>query len=237
MQLASGEIVEVMVRHSEVLIGSPTPDKVKDYGHLVLELGSIFFCLLDLCKQPDREKMIGLLKTIMIILKSNNSHSKYALEILRWIMQQRCMLPEQSARQVFHQSFVNTKGRTNTHVPCDLVMEWQVRDEKRHIKHMISNKTESNILARSAALGGIEKISGHYDNVTNVRVRSKRHKTTSALEDERRIVEDLRKIRPFSHVQGRKFANFKNVPSTLLEKFDGFTFKSWFTKHKLLLTK
>ena len=62
-------------------------------------------------------------------------------------------------------------------------MEWQVRDEKCHIKHMISNKTKENILARSAALGFIEKIGQNYDKVTNVQVRSKKHKTACALED------------------------------------------------------
>ena len=173
------------VKVSEVVISTPKPDKIKDYANLVLELGTQFSLLLKLCKSPSREKMLPLLKMVMVTLKANNPLAKYPLELLRFFVLQYSLLSEKDARQMFHQCFVNTKGHANSYVPCDLVMEWQVRDQKRHIKHMFANKTESNILARTTALGGIEKIAKNYDIDAGVRQRSKGHKALSAAGDEK----------------------------------------------------
>jgi hypothetical protein len=233
-KLPGGETIKITIPRKEVVLGPVAPDKVKDYGHQVLELGTMYQHLLDLCKCPNREQLLALLKMLMITLKCNNNRSKYALEILRFLMQQYSLLPEKEARQTFHQLFVNTRGTFNAHIPCDLAMEWQVRDEKRHLKHMFSNKTTTNILARSSALGGIEKISQNFDEQANVRIRSKKHNHVSALADEARMIEDLRSVRPFQHSPGRKHTHFTQIESSVLQSFDGCKFKMWFDKHKLL---
>ena len=231
--LPGGQILSLPVKVSEVVISTPKPNGVKNYARLVLELGTQFLLLLKMCKTPIREKMLPLLKMILVTLKANNTHSKYALELLRFLVLQYSLLPEKDARQMFLQCFVNTTGRSDSYVPCDLVMEWQVRDQKRHIKHMFSNKTDENILARSTALGGIEKITDNYDKDAGVRQRSKGHRSVSAVGDEMEMIAGLRDLRPFKISPGRKgHEYFKSIKPTLTEYFDGADFHQWFFKHK-----
>ena len=232
MRLPDGTELPVKVPKQEMVFSQPKADKVKDYSHLVLESGTQFFHLLQQCKSPDRKVMLPLLKMLMMTLKCNNSMAKYPLEILRMLVQQYSLLSEQDAHQTFHQCFVNTKGKPNTHVPCDLVMEWSVRDEKRHIKHMVSNKNDDSVLQRSSALGGIERIAHNFDTKTGVRIRSKKHSEISSIPDEKKIIDDLRKIRPFKHDPGRKFEQFEKVVPSMLEHYKGHTFRTWFLKHK-----
>ena len=219
----------------EEILCPPEPNRIKDYAQLVLECGTQYMYLLKLCKSPDRDRMLGLLKMLMVTMKSNNNLAKYPLDILRMLVQQYSVFPQRQAHQTFYQTFVNTRGKADTYIPCDLAMEWAVRDEKRHVKHMVSNKTDSNILNRSSALGGIEKIACHFDIEEGTRDRSKRHSHLSALADEVRIIEDLRTIRPFkSTAEKRDHSKFKNIAPSMLQHFDGYKFKRWFTKYKLL---
>ncbi|CAC5403385.1 unnamed protein product [Mytilus coruscus] len=131
-------------------------DKVKNYGHLCLELGLQFKAILDLCKLPDRDRGLRLLKVCMIHFKANNNLSKYAYEILRLLVHQLCILSEQEAHEEFYGLFVNTKGKMDSHIPCDLQMEYIVKSVKRNIKHMFSNKTGKNITTRTSALPAIK---------------------------------------------------------------------------------
>ena len=71
------------------------------------------------------------------------------------LIQQYSLLPVRDACEVFQTCFVNTKGHQDSHVPADLQMEQIVKCNKTHIRHMISNKTTSNIEAKSSALLGI----------------------------------------------------------------------------------
>ena len=232
LALPDGQAVSLHLTQPEVVIAPPKPDKVKDYARLVLELGTQFFLLLRICKTASWDKMLPLLKVLLLTLKANNEQAKYALELLRFLVIQYSLLSEKDAAQMFDQLFVNTKGLADSHVPCDLVMEWQVRDQKKHLKHMFSNKTEANILARSTALGGLEKIGKNYDDVIGVRARAKRHNKLSALCDERLLIEDLRGLRPFRHNPGRAHRQFPQVKPTITDLFNGAKFHQWFHKHK-----
>ncbi|CAG2210873.1 unnamed protein product [Mytilus edulis] len=90
-------------------------DKVKNYGHLVLELGMLFKELLGVCKSPDRNQMLRLLKHSMTVFKASSNNSKYALEIHRFLIQQISTLSENEAAEVVTAMFVNTKGQL---YPC-----------------------------------------------------------------------------------------------------------------------
>ena len=232
--LPNGQVILLPVKKSEVVISTPQPDKKKDYGNLVLELGTQFFLLLRMCKSPSWNDMMPLLKMLLVTFKANNSQAKYALELLRFLVIQHSLLSEKNARQMFYQLFVNTKGRHDTHVPCDLVMEWQVRDQKRHIKHMFSNKTEQNILTRAEALGGLENITNNYDDDVGVRQRVKTHKNASAISDERILIQSLQNVKPFQSSPRRFHKSFSKVKPTMTQLFNSSNFHGWFHKHKNL---
>ena len=74
-------------------------------------------------------------------------------------IQQNSLLPLKEACQVFHSCFVNTKGFKDSHVPADMQMEWIVKCNKHHIKHMFSHQSKSNIESKSESLPGIDEIS------------------------------------------------------------------------------
>lgn len=102
--------------------------------------------LLALCKSPDRSRGLSLLKVAMLMFKANNYLSKYAYEIMRFLVHQLCTLSDRKAHQEFYGLFVNTGGKIDSHIPCDLKMEHIVKFARHHLKHMFSNQTESLIL-------------------------------------------------------------------------------------------
>ena len=115
-------------------------DNVRNYACFLLELGLLFKSLLDLTKFPDRTRGLRLLKLAMVYFKSNSNLSKYALEILRLLVHQLCLLSEKGAHEEFYALFVNTTGHYDGHIPADQRMEYLVIEVKEHIKHMASTR-------------------------------------------------------------------------------------------------
>ncbi|CAG2238830.1 unnamed protein product [Mytilus edulis] len=104
-------------------------------------------------------------------VKVNKNLSKYTYEILRLLVHQLCILSEQEAHEEFYGLFVNTKGKIDRHIPCDLQMEYIVKSVKRNIKHMFSNKTDKNITTRTSALPAIKDIAENFDKTSGVIIR------------------------------------------------------------------
>lgn len=99
--------------------------------------------LLDVCKTPDQNRLIRLLKHSMTVFKSKSNNSKYALEIHRFLIQQTCTLSEKEAAGIVQGMFVNTSGKTDGHIPADLQMEYVVKTIKNtlNICIQINRKT------------------------------------------------------------------------------------------------
>lgn len=99
--------------------------------------------LLDVCKTPDQNRLIRLLKHSMTIFKSKSNNSKYALEIHRFLIQQTCTLSEKEAAGIVQGMFVNTSGKKDGHIPADLQMEYVVKTIKNtlNICIQINRKT------------------------------------------------------------------------------------------------
>ena len=85
-------------------------DRIKHYGHVVLQLGLIYMNFLDICKIPDRSRMMCTFKYMLMIFKASNNRSKYALEILRFLCHQQSSYSLKVAHESFYGLFVNTKG-------------------------------------------------------------------------------------------------------------------------------
>jgi len=194
-------------------------DKVQAYAQLLLELGLLFKNFTESIKVPNRSRMLRTLKLMMIILKADNM-SKFADEILRFLVQQICTLSEHDAKLTFYSMFINTHGRIDSHIAVDMQMEFIVRTYKKHIKHMLSNKTESNIERKTAALGSLFNITSHYDDVTSVVARTKNNSKPSETGDEISMLEDLRQLLPFKQIDNRTHDTFKNIQMSLLAGLD-----------------
>ncbi|KAH3874587.1 hypothetical protein DPMN_037834 [Dreissena polymorpha] len=168
----------------------------------------------------------------MLHFKANNECSKYAYEIARLLVHQFCILSEKEACEEFFGMFVNTTGKENAHIPCDLKMEHIVKDIKSNIKHMFSNKTDQNITNRSSALPVIKAVSEAFDDVTGVIIRSKRHTRTSSLHDEAEMIKDIHQIQPFVYKAGRKHLLFPNVPKQMTCDLDEKKYHTWIETQK-----
>ena len=92
---------------------------------------------------------------------------------------------------------------------------------------MFSNKTENNISKRTKSLSGIQTISDVYDLESNVIKRNKHHKNKNADSDEVIIMEDLRKLKPFEHSNGRKHDSFPNIEASIDRYLNVNHYHSW----------
>lgn len=203
---------------------APKYDYVKNYAQMMLELGLLFKDLMDMIKLPERTRGIRLLKVAMLYFKSHKNLSKYALDIPCFLVHQLVLLSEKEANEEFHGLFVNTNG----HIPADLAMEHLVKKVKDHLKHMFSNKTESNIMNRTKALGTIRGIVENCEKQSKVLiVRAKKHSDKSAADDEKIILKDLRKLKPFKFEAGRAHEHFSKIPSTIVYQLNTSHYFEW----------
>lgn len=56
-----------------------------DYGIVVMELGLLFIEFIDVCKTPDRQRLLTVLKYMMMVFKINNNH-KFEISLLSTII-------------------------------------------------------------------------------------------------------------------------------------------------------
>ena len=132
--------------------------------------------------------------------------------------------------------FVNTKGKVDSHVPADHQMEWLVKMNKQHIKHMFSNKKETTIEKKSAAIPGVADIAGNFDKESSVVIRAKKHSEKSAHNDELTMLRELRLVKPFAYTPGRTYSTFQKVQPSMLCHLNAGKFKQWFVKKKCTFT-
>ncbi|XP_069101608.1 uncharacterized protein [Argopecten irradians] len=228
LELSSGKIIHVPIIKKQAT--SPdihVPDAVFNYANVVIEMGLVYKELIDLCKLPDRDRLIRVMKQCMAIFKAKSNNSKYALECHRFLVQHLGLLSENESTKVVHSLFVNTNGAPHSHIPADLQMEYLVKDIKKHMKHMYSNKSASNIAMRTRGLSCLKSLSERYDSQSNVKERAKNHQKGSYFDDELVLVKDLQQVQPFQKQPGRYHNSFIKMPKTMLDYLNVDHFHEW----------
>jgi hypothetical protein len=99
-------------------------------------------------------------------------------------------------------------------------MEHLIRKNKKLLKAAGPNNIENSIVKKSKAIAGLSAISENYDELGGVVVRVNRHKKKESHEDEMKLVSDLRTVRPFAAVMGRKFPKFEKTLSPFHNSLD-----------------
>lgn len=209
--------------------GNPAtqPDTVNSYAMRLLHNGLFLKSLFLLCKSPDRNRCISLLKFIMLHLYEYSTKSKYAREIVRFLTQHQLIFSLKKSMQVFYGLFVNKHGTHDSFVPADLEMEFAVKEQKKLIKHMYAGCNEASIIKRSCALSGLGEVSSNYDCSTDVISRKQHHRRADCKGDEMIMLQDLRSIRPLVQKPGRKHTGFRAVSSMCLRNVNKVLLKSW----------
>ncbi|KAL3859253.1 hypothetical protein ACJMK2_009480 [Sinanodonta woodiana] len=120
------------------------PYRIKHYAHNVLQLGLLYMQFLDVCQIPDRSRLLTTLKYMMAVFKAVNSHSKYALETLRFL-----------AHQQASYSLYTANKSCMVHI---------VRKLKKLVKIVGSNNIMGTISRKSRALAGMSYVTEQYEH-------------------------------------------------------------------------
>ena len=94
------------------------------------------------------------------------------------------------------------------------------------------NKTEKAIFRASQASTGIKAIVENFDGVAEVKQGSSQHTHRSSLEDELKILEDLREVRPFTSVRGRAHRSFRTINGNPFHLLNKDELSQWLLRHK-----
>ena len=153
-------------------------------------------------------------------------------------MQSKILLSEAEAHKCKWASTVNWSGGDRKNVEIDLFQENGNKDMKAMIKAMGPNKSEKAISRASKAVGGVKKIVEAYEKQVPLHRKSSSHHThKSSAADEKMIMADLRSLRPFKQVDGRRFESFANISHNPTCSFDEGAFVTWINRHKRIILK
>ena len=72
----------------------------------------------------------------------------------------------------------------------------------------------------------------NFDDNARVTPQSSRHTKMSSKEDELGMIKDLRKLKPFKVIPGRKHSSFSNMTISPLTNLDMDQLYNWLDKHK-----
>ena len=208
------------------------PDRVNYYGHTVLELIVFLMNWIDAVREGDGERCNRMRKRLLLYFKLQSTYSKYAIEVFTNIAQTEYLMTPQLAHRVTWGKFVNWRGGAGRNIEGDLVREMCNRSSKNVVQGMGPNKTKDAIQCASRAEAGIHEIVINFDDNARVTPQSSRHTKMSSKEDELGMIKDLRKLKPFKVIPGRKHSSFSNMTISPLTNLDMDQLYNWLDKHK-----
>ena len=211
-------------------------DYVFNYGLRILEAAMLVLQLKDSSREGDGTRAAINEKILMCYFKSQNTYSKYAVEMLTAIAQKELILSPRMAEVVKREPFVNWRGGNGNNIDDDTAIEICNWITKRLVRDMGANKTVKAINLASRASVGIQDITTNYDQVSSISTQSSRHTTRSSKEDEVNMIKDLRQLRPFRKIPGRNHASFLGIAKSPLSDLDMDEYNHWVHKHVRQLT-
>ena len=196
-------------------------DDVFDYNCALLTDGYLFFNFLDAIKEGDGAQIIRQYKYFMLYCKADGTHSiKYALECLYQLFLVYSLLtPRDSERFVWNRS-VNNHGKKGCNIPLDESTEHSNNFVKQCIRNLGPNISEAAVSrlckAESSTRSLLEKLD-----------KTLQHFSRSENKDL-----DVAAFKPFSEIDGRKYAHFLDFKRDRLEDLDVSDLYRWINKHK-----
>ena len=195
----------------------------------MIEIGTLFKALIYLCKTPDRQAMLGVLKLLLPLLHVQSRALKHGLEIVRFLVHQYAASPRE-AYKTFYRLFINTNGKYDSHIPVDMGMEHIVKRQKTYVIPMCSGRTENNVERHTSAMCGINTVAHHYDEMINVLICATRHKTINSIKDEKTLIQELRCIKPFKKVAGRLHVGIGRISESGYIGLNIIQIREWLTR-------
>jgi hypothetical protein len=111
-------------------------------------------------------------------------------------------------------------------------MEHLIRRVKKLFKATGPNNIEGAVVKKSRALAGQAQIAAQYDLTSGVLIRANKHKRKSALEDELKLIAELKEVAPFTTRIGRSFDEFSTITAPIDSTLNDEDYNAWINYHK-----
>ena len=187
--------------------------------------------LKDMTKESDGTRAAINEKMLMSAFKCQNNYSKFAVEMMTAITQNKIQLSPRMAEVVKREPFVNWRAGIGNNVDDGMAIEICNLVTKRMLLDMGANKTVNIIDLALRVSVGIEGITSNYYKASSVPAKSSKHTTRSSREDEFNIIADLRRLRPFRKIPSRNYVSFPNISKSAVSQLDMDDYNRWIQKH------
>ena len=98
--------------------------------------------MIDTVHEGDGDRLIAIVKYLLLMFKAKSNYSKYAIVTMRFITQVKCKLTEQMAVRVIYGRFSNPNGKPSHNMETDIAIEHTMKGTKVLINGMGANKTQ-----------------------------------------------------------------------------------------------
>ena len=227
---AFGKFVDKFVLQIDPHAGDE--DYIKNYGLCSIFLTILLLQMKDTAQEADGERNLINQKLLLSVFKSLGAFSKYAIEMFVSIAQMECLLTPRLSQEFKWGFFVNWRGGAGNNIEDDLAQEISNKLSKNVVQRMGPNKSISSISKVSKAMSGITSIKEQFDKTIKVEKVSVQHATRDSLKDEKEMVEDIIKLNPFHHIEGRSHEHFPDIKRSPLRYLNVVDFHKWLEKHK-----
>ena len=212
-------------------------DYVRNYGFRILEAVMLLLQLKDTTKEGDGKRASINEKVLMMFFKTQNNYSKYAVEMVTTIAQKEIIASPRMAEVIRNETFVNWTGGKSRNIDDDTAIEICNCITKNMVREMGANKTEKAVERATKAAVGVRDIISNYDKVSAITPDSGKHTTRKSTEDEQGMIRDLRGLRPFRKIAGRRHASFPTIDRSAISNIDMEIYHRWISsKHVKQLT-
>ena len=93
-----------------------------NYGLSVIEFVVLVMQMIDTVHEGDSDRLVVIVKYLLLMFKAKSNYSKYAIEPMRFITQVKCTLTAQMAARVLNDRFVNLSGKSGHNMETDIAM-------------------------------------------------------------------------------------------------------------------
>ena len=186
-------------------------DYVKNYGTSFIFLTTMLLQMKDTAKEADGGRNLLNQKLLLNIFRTKDTQSKYAKEMFVAISQYECLLTPRLAEEFKWGYFVNWRGGEGNNIEDDLCQEISNGIGKKMVKRLGENKTLAALSSICSAVGGIKEIMDNYDDSIKLKKQSSWHAKVDRLKEEKEMIKDLLKLKPFRHQKDRKHKSFPKM--------------------------
>jgi len=208
-------------------------DDVFDYNCALLAYGYMFFSFFDAIKEGDGARIIRQYKYFMLYCKADGTHStKYALEChYQLFLVYSLLTPRDSERFVWNRS-VNNHGKKGCSISFDESTEHSNNFVKQCIRNLGPNISEAAVSRLCKAESSTRLMLEKLDKTLNQFSKSGSHSETSESKDLDELIKKVAVFKPFSELEGRKYAHFLEFKRDTREDLDVSDLYCWINKHK-----